>query len=773
MSGKNRAFRFFISFVLIASTVISGIIPSGAAGINFKDVQDPKVYYYEPVYWAVDKGITKGTSETEFSPQNGCSRADCVTFLYRYAGEPEVDVSAVKKFKDVTGTEYYGRAVAWAVEKNITSGTSPDKFSPQEKCTRAQIVTFLWRYNSEPSVDYNGTFTDVNKKDYFSSAVAWAVEQGITNGTSNTEFSPQGICNRAQIVSFLYRMDQASDQNEKYTVTFNANGGSVSTTSKTVTNGSTYGDLPTPTRSGYGFDGWYTVASGGTKITSSTKVSLSANQTLYAHWSYSSPGSISDSWEQIIASVNDGTYKNKYKIGDTKALDLGSEGIVEMQIAEFDADELADGSGKAAITWISKQLLNSNRRMNALDREYNRDTQSYVLGTGSIGGWEHSELRSYLKNNIRPLIPPAVRNEIKSVKKYSSSFYINLDYAQNAVTTDDVWIPSYREVFGTSNTSYESNGPVYSDLFASKSERMKQKTGASGTSSWWLRSAFNRNGRNFLLVDSEGKIANAANINAVVLGFCIGKAADPISDDDQGGTITDSWSTIIANVNNGTYKTKYQIGDTKSLDLGPEGNVEMQIAAFDADELADGSGKAAITWISKQLLNSDRRMNPDREADPSDSSKYKKGTGSVGGWEYSEMREWLKSDVKPLIPDTVRNSIKPVKKYSTSFDTSLRWIQNGITTDDVWIPSLSEVYGEDVKDYYETEGPTYTELFASQSDRIRSGGNNTSWWWLRSANYSYFGDDGTGFVDISPWGSRDYNSGGSIGEEGVALGFCI
>ncbi len=772
MSKKNRAFRFFISAVLAVTSVLTGIIPSGAAGSTFTDVPSD-AYYAGPVEWAVENGITQGTSTTTFSPLKDCTRGDCVTFLYRYAGSPKVDLGKLSKFKDVKGTEYYGPAVAWAVENNITSGTTPDEFSPKAKCTRAQIVTFLWRYSKEPEVEYTGTFKDVVKKNYFSGAVAWAVEQGITKGTTKTEFSPDETCTRGQIVSFLYRMDQALNQNEKYTVTFNANGGSVSITSKTVTNGSTYGDLPTPTRSGYGFDGWYTSAENGTNITSSTTVNLTADQTLYAHWNYNSSDTISDSWETIIASCDDGTYKTKYQIGDTKSLDLGAEGILEMQIAAFDADELADGSGKAAITWISKQLLNSDRRMNTLDREYNRDTQSYVLGTGSIGGWEHSELRSYLKNNIKPLIPPVVRNEIKSVKKYSSSFYINLDYAQNAVTTDDVWIPSYREVFGTSNTSYESNGPVYSDLFASKSDRVKKKTGASVTSSWWLRSAFNRNGRNFLLVDSEGKIANAANINAVAFGFCIGKAADPIIDDDQGGTITDSWSTIIGNVNNGTYKTKYQIGDTKSLDLGSEGKVEMQIAAFDADELADGSGKAAITWISKQLLNSDRRMNPDREADPSDSSKYKKGTGSVGGWEYSEMREWLKSDVKPLIPDTVRNSIKPVKKYSTSFDTSLRWIQNGITTDDVWIPSLSEVYGEDVKDYYETEGPTYTELFASQSDRIRSGGNNTSWWWLRSANYSYFGDDGTGFVDISPWGSRDYNSGGSIGEEGVALGFCI
>ena len=208
----------------------------------------------------------------------------------------------------------------------------------------------------------------------------------------------------------------------------------------------------------------------------------------------------------------------------------------------------------------------------------------------------------------------------------------------------------------------------------------------------------------------------------------------------------------------------------------------MQIAAFDADELADGSGKkAAITWISKQLIPG-HRMNPDRETDASSSSKYKIGTGNIGGWEHSEMRAWLKSDIKPLIPVTIRNAIKPVKKYSSSYDTSGNRKRNEMTVDDVWIPSYREVDGTSTD--FETMGPTYTELFSSDSDRVKQYRNYneysdfSSWWdleWgLRSAD-DYFIKDYSQCADF-----RIVNGDGSLESSywsdswvAVALGFCM
>ena len=168
-------------------------------------MKDPSQYYFDPVYWAVDEGITTGTSATKFSPNSGCTRAQVVTFLWRAAGKPEPK-TYYNPFVDVKADQYYYKAVLWAVGKGITTGTSATTFRPDQTCTRAQIVTFLWRYNGEPEPKTTkNPFTDVKADQYYYKAVLWAVENGITTGTSATTFRPDQTCTRAQIVTFLYR----------------------------------------------------------------------------------------------------------------------------------------------------------------------------------------------------------------------------------------------------------------------------------------------------------------------------------------------------------------------------------------------------------------------------------------------------------------------------------------------------------------------------------------------------------------------------------------
>ncbi len=169
----------------------------------FTDVKDSD-YFYDPVLWAVEKGITTGTTPTTFSPDASCTRAQAVTFIWREAGQPEPTGTSMP-FADVAKGSYYEKAVLWAVEQGITSGTSGTTFSPEDTCTRAQIVTFLWRYNGKPEASASNPFTDVYIKDYYYGAVLWAVEKGITTGMTATEFAPQKDCTRAQIVTFLYR----------------------------------------------------------------------------------------------------------------------------------------------------------------------------------------------------------------------------------------------------------------------------------------------------------------------------------------------------------------------------------------------------------------------------------------------------------------------------------------------------------------------------------------------------------------------------------------
>ena len=179
--------------------------PDYVPPFRFDDVKDSNQYYYEPVYWAVEQGITNGTSKTEFSPEKGCTRAQVVTFLWRAAGEPKPTATTCN-FEDVKKGAYYYDAVLWAVENNITNGTSKTTFDPEKTCTRAQIVTFLWRAAKEPKPTATTCdFTDVKAGAYYYNAVLWAVEKEITNGTGKNTFDPEKTCTRAQIVTFLYR----------------------------------------------------------------------------------------------------------------------------------------------------------------------------------------------------------------------------------------------------------------------------------------------------------------------------------------------------------------------------------------------------------------------------------------------------------------------------------------------------------------------------------------------------------------------------------------
>ena len=173
----------------------------------FDDVKEEGKYFFDPVYWAYrhDPQITKGTDDTNFSPDSSCTRAQAVTFLWRAAGEPKPK-SAENPFEDVKEGSYYYKAVLWAVENGITKGTTDTTFRPDQTCTRAQIVTFLWRAAGEPAPEKSeNPFDDVPEKAYYVNAVLWAVEKAITKGTTEKTFRPDQTCSRAEIVTFLYR----------------------------------------------------------------------------------------------------------------------------------------------------------------------------------------------------------------------------------------------------------------------------------------------------------------------------------------------------------------------------------------------------------------------------------------------------------------------------------------------------------------------------------------------------------------------------------------
>ena len=201
---------FYGNVMPINTTIHFGATADMVTGIKFRDVS-PDAYYADAVSWAVARKITSGIGNNLFAPDRSCTRAQIVTFLWRAAGSPEPQALS-SAFADVPASAYYSKAIRWAAEQGITNGIDSTHFSPDATCTRAQIVTFLWRSMGQPHSTGNVStaFTDVDQSAYYASAAAWAVEQGVTYGTTAQTFSPGKQCSRAQAVTFLYRANNAA-----------------------------------------------------------------------------------------------------------------------------------------------------------------------------------------------------------------------------------------------------------------------------------------------------------------------------------------------------------------------------------------------------------------------------------------------------------------------------------------------------------------------------------------------------------------------------------
>ena len=169
----------------------------------FSDIVNSADFYFNPIYWAVDNGITTGYSDNTFRPNNLCHRAAVVTFLWRMAGKPDEGISTA--FSDMTGNDDFDRAITWASNHGITTGYNDGTFRPYNPCHRVAIVTFLWRYASKPEPTAAAGFSDMTKNVEFDKAIAWAAENNITTGYNDGTFRPYNSCLRLAVVTFLYR----------------------------------------------------------------------------------------------------------------------------------------------------------------------------------------------------------------------------------------------------------------------------------------------------------------------------------------------------------------------------------------------------------------------------------------------------------------------------------------------------------------------------------------------------------------------------------------
>ena len=201
----KKTLKKMLCGVCSAAMLMGAVSFSASAAAAFTDVK-PTDYFAKPVEWAVQNGITAGVSDTQFGPYQSCTRAQAMTFLWAAAGRPDPTTSA--NFSDVKSTDYFAKAVAWAVENGITAGVGGGKFGANQPCTRGQIMTFLWRFGGSEEIQGGASFSDVSSSDYFAKPVAWAVKNEVTAGIGGGKFGPNQTCTRGQIMTMLWRADQ-------------------------------------------------------------------------------------------------------------------------------------------------------------------------------------------------------------------------------------------------------------------------------------------------------------------------------------------------------------------------------------------------------------------------------------------------------------------------------------------------------------------------------------------------------------------------------------
>ena len=338
--------------------------------------------------------------------------------------------------------------------------------------------------------------TKTSTAQYNYTFAGWTTTQGSTTVDANAII---GVTSDVDV----YAVYTATTRT--YTVTFMNENTIMDTQTVAYGNNATYsGTTPTKTSTAttdYIFTGWLPAPT-----------NIKADTSCYAQFVDSRlTETITDSWVEIIAACGDGTYSTKYHIGDTKILDLGSEGQVEMEIVGMNVDDLSDNSGKAPITWISKQLLKTSHDM-------------YSSAYNYYANWASTTMRSYLRDTILPLMPTEVQNGIKEIKKYTNNRTGSSSWATTQ-SNETVWIPSYKEVGGTA--SVETDGIVYSSI-ANDTARAKTKVGDSSVIAWWLRSASTYTDAEsyyFCIVGNTGRPTHYGSYCygalGIALGFCL------------------------------------------------------------------------------------------------------------------------------------------------------------------------------------------------------------------------------------------------------------
>lgn len=434
---------------------------------------------------------------------------------FRWEAQDATEIEGLFDILDsMRGLDEYGNNVPTAqvsgtIHTSTLTGSEMEDFNsryPYVTVTADHITATLKYYNYDGTQllqtetlvyggdgTYSGQPTRSQTAQYTYTFDGWSTEKNATAGQANA--TKNVTADRDVYAAYTATL-------RTYTVYF-YNGSTLLQTSPNIPYGgsATYTGATPTSSTGYPFSGWEPLPT-----------NIVGNTSCYAQFSIPEPAhTITDTWEEIIQHIRLGDYSTRYNVGDTMSLNLGTEGYINVVLVAMDKDDKADGTGKAATTWITEDLLKTSHRMNP-NRVDGRE------GTGTLGGWGKCEMRTYLKQTIKPLIPQTVRDAIIEVTKYSRIYQASDATVVNDVTsTDDVWIPSAREV----GFSKETLGPSYYTAFPYNDARKKKMNGSYY--SWWLRTAETAN--NFHIIASDGKLteytSSASSKMFFPIGFCI------------------------------------------------------------------------------------------------------------------------------------------------------------------------------------------------------------------------------------------------------------
>lgn len=638
-------------------------------------------------------------------------------------GVPQSASPTIPSRADSADGHYSYTAVGWNTSMDATTNDSSCITNVTTNRTVyaaytpiVKTYTVLWK-NS------NGTTLETDNN------VAWGTVPTY-NGATPVDPSGQGspfVTWTPTIVAITGNTTYTATYKPVWTVTFKSQDGATTLQTKQVIDGNTAsytGTTPTnPDQTT--FLGWSN--SMNSSNADAVLTNIQANKTVYAAFeSLVEDIEITDTWDQIIANIDNGTYSTAYKLGNYKPLDLGSTyGTVNMQIVAFDSD-VATAGGTAPITFVAKELLLQKSMMN-----YNAPSNAWV---------DNNTLRPLLNNTILPLIPSNIRNRMVVVNKTC------YDYSQSTnVSVEKLWIPSFREMCG-SGGAREDSGVIYDTIFKNDSDKIKIITGETSATAYWLRTGDKNSSFKSVAIKSNGDYNwyYPGDTKGICIGFCLGYSYPT-------PTITDTWSEIFAAESDGTYSTKYSVGDTAVAVIDNRPYL-MQIVAMDSDVRADGdttinNGKAKISWLMKDLLSATyQKMN--------DTST------NTNGWAATLMRSWLRDTILPTIDSTIRSNIVEVNK--TYYDKTSSSTKTQVDT--VWIPSAKEMTGG--TSYYESSGVDYTELFSSNTARIKKIDGIAASYWLRTA----YSNNVFRFRNIHTNGDIDSNNADN--RYGVCIGFC-